>query len=237
MESPDKTYALGQVLLQSGITLRNATLAYQTYGELNDDRSNAIIFPTSYSSLIHENEWLIGKGMSLDPSRYFIIVPALVGNSQSSSPSNTPVPSNGPRFPNVTMYDNVACQHRLVTELFGVEHLRLVLGWSMGAGQTYQWGVAYPDMMDALLPFCGSSKTSPHNIVFLEGVKSTLTADAAWNNGWYDEQPKAGLRAVARVYAGWGFSQKFYWQEEWRKLGFSSLMRRASDRRAAWSRS
>ena len=93
----------------------------------------------------------------------------------------------------------------------------------MGAGQTYQWGVAYPDMMDALLPFCGSSKTSPHNIVFLEGVKSTLTADAAWNNGWYDEQPKAGLRAVARVYAGWGFSQKFYWQEEWRKLGFSSL--------------
>ena len=61
-----KTYALGQVLLQSGITLRNATLAYQTYGELNDDRSNAIIFPTSYSSLIHENEWLIGEGMSLD---------------------------------------------------------------------------------------------------------------------------------------------------------------------------
>ena len=72
----------------------------------------------------------------------------------------------------------------------------------MGAGLTYQWGASYPEMVKRILPFCGSSKTSPHNRVFLEGVKAPLTADAAWRDGWYTEQPQLGLRAAARVYAG-----------------------------------
>jgi homoserine O-acetyltransferase/O-succinyltransferase len=73
------------------------------------------------------------------------------------------------------------------------------------------------------LPFCGSSRTSPHNIVFLEGVKGALTADGTFHGGWYAEQPVAGLRAAARVYAGWGFSQAFYWDEVWREMGYTSL--------------
>ena len=94
----------------------------------------------------------------------------------------------------------------------------------MGAGQTYQWAVSYPEMVERMLLFCGSAKTSQHNVVFLEGVKAALTADGAWNHGWYDEQPTKGLRSMARVYAGWGFSQAFYWDEVYKgKLGFSSL--------------
>ena len=93
----------------------------------------------------------------------------------------------------------------------------------MGAGLTYQWGASYPEMVKRILPFCGSSKTSPHNRVFLEGVKAPLTADAAWRDGWYTEQPQLGLRAAARVYAGWGFSQAFYWDELWREMGYASL--------------
>lgn len=223
MANAYETYDLGNVLLQSGMTLRNAKIAYKTYGELNSSRSNAIVYPSWYSSHISENEWLIGKGMGLDPAKYFIIVPALFGNGESSSPSNTSKPCNGPRFPAITLYDDVSCQHRLVTERFHIEHLKMVLGWSMGAAQTYQWGVQYPDFMDALLPFCGSSNCAPHNFVFLEAVKAAITTDAAWNGGWYKEQPWAGLRAAARVYAGWGFSQAFYWEEEWRKMGYTSL--------------
>jgi homoserine O-acetyltransferase len=218
-----ETFDLGNFTLQSDITLRDAKLAYKTYGSLNADRSNAIVYPTWYSGRHWENEWLIGEGMGLDPSKYFIIVPNILGNGLSSSPSNMPEPFNGPRFPNVTYYDQVASQHKLVTEHFGIEKLELVLGWSMGAGQTYQWGVSYPDMMKALLPFCGASITSPHNVVFLESVKAALTADAAWKGGWYTEAPKRGLRAAGRVYAGWGFSQAFYWEKEWRKLGYTSL--------------
>ena len=216
-------FELGDVVLQWGATLRGAKLAYKTYGTLNADKSNVIVYPTWYSGQHYDNEWLIGPGMALDPTKYFIIVPNMLGNGLSSSPSNTPEPYNLSRFPNVTLYDNVTLQHRLVTEKFGIEHIALVVGWSMGAQQTNQWGCLYPDMVRRIAPFCGSAKTAPHNIVFLEGVKAALTADAAWNGGWYTTPPSKGLRAVGRVYAGWGLSQPFYMQQLWRELGFSSL--------------
>lgn len=218
-----ETFDLGDVALQRGATLRDARLAYKTYGELNAERSNAIVYPTWYSGRHTDNEWLIGEGMALDPNRYFIVVPNMFGNGLSSSPSNTPAPYDRARFPQVTMYDNVAAQHRLMTERFGVHRLALVTGWSMGAGQTYQWAVSHPDMVERIAPFCGSSRTSNHNKVFLEGVKAALTADDAWRGGWYTEQPTKGLRAVGRVYAGWGLSQAFYWDEVYLALGYSSL--------------
>ena len=223
MERDHEVFELGDVVLREGATLRNAKLAYKTYGTLNEDKSNAIVYPTWYSGRHWENEWLIGEGMALDPNGYFIIVPNMLGNGLSSSPSNTPPPYDKARFPNITVEDNVAVQHKLVTEHFGIENLALVTGWSMGAGQTYQWAVSYPEMVPKIAPFCGSPKTSLHNIVFLEGVKAALTADAEYKGGWYDEQPVKGLRAAARVYAGWGFSQAFYWEEAYREMGFSSL--------------
>jgi homoserine O-acetyltransferase/O-succinyltransferase len=216
-------FDLGDVVLQGGATLRDAKLAYKTYGELNADKNNAIVYPTWYSGRHWDNEWLIGEGMALDPANYFIIVPNMLGNGLSSSPSNTPPPYDKARFPDVTFYDQVQQQHRLVTEKFGIEKLPLVTGWSMGAGQTYQWAVSFPDMVERACPFCGSSKTSEHNIVFLEGVKGALTADAVFNYGWYDEKPVKGLRAAARVYAGWGFSQAFYWDRVYTQMGYSSL--------------
>ena len=95
----------------------------------------------------------------------------------------------------------------------------------MGAGQTYQWAVSHPEMVQRAAPFCGSSKTAPHNKVFLESLIAALTADAAWADGDYspDALPIKGLRAFARVYSGWGFSQAFYWEEAWRELGFTSF--------------
>jgi homoserine O-acetyltransferase len=217
-------YDLGDVVLQSGATLRDCKLAYKTFGTLNAAKDNVIVYPTWYSGQHYDNEWLIGEGMALDPSKYFIIIPNMLGNGLSSSASNTPEPYNGPRFPNITAYDNVRVQHRLVTEKFGIEHIRLVVGWSMGALQTFHWGAMYPDMMDLLAPFCGSAKCSRHNRVFLEGVKAALTADAAFADGWYTTKPAKGLRAAARVYAGWGFSQDFYRAElDIEALGYSSL--------------
>ena len=219
-----EVFELGDIVLQEGATLREARLAYKTFGTLNEDKSNAVVYPTWYSGRHWENEWLIGEGMALDPSEYFIIIPNMLGNGVSSSPSNTPPPYDKARFPHVTLYDNIEVQHRLVTERFGIEKLALVTGWSMGVQQTYQWAVSYPDMVERMLPFCGSSKTSTHNVVFLEGVKAALTADDAFKGGWYEEQPTKGLRAMSRVYAGWGFSQAFYWNKVYEeKLGFSSL--------------
>lgn len=218
-----EVFDLGDFTLQGGLTLRDAKLAYKTYGTLNADKSNAIVYPTWYSGQHYDNEWLIGDGMALDPARMFIVVPNMLGNGLSTSPSNAPPPYNGPRFPNVTVYDNIVAQHRLVTEQLGIERIELVTGWSMGAGQTFQWGVSHPEMVKRIAPFCGSARTSEHNIVFLEGDKGALTADAAFEEGWYEQQPNKGLRAMARVYAGWGFSQAFYWQQVYKEMGFSSL--------------
>lgn len=220
-----KLYDLGDFRLQRGATLRGAKLAYKTFGTLSPAKDNAIVYPTWYSGQHPDNEWLIGKGMALDPDKYFIIIPNMLGNGLSSSPSNTPEPYNASRFPQITAYDNVRAQHQLVTEYFGITRLPLVTGWSMGALQTFHWGAMYPDMVERIAPFCGSAKCSRHNFVFLEGVKAALTADSAFNNGWYgDKKPEKGLRAMARVYAGWGFSQAFYRQElDLKALGYSSL--------------
>ncbi|WP_166345313.1 alpha/beta fold hydrolase [Phytoactinopolyspora limicola] len=218
-----EVFEIPDFTLECGLTLRPARVAYKTYGTLNADKSNAIVYPTWYSGRHWENEWLIGPGMGLDPERWFIIVPNMLGNGLSSSPSNTPPPYDRARFPRINVRDNVESQYRLVTEHFGIERLVMVTGWSMGAGQTYQWAVSHPDMVERIVPFCGSSKTSLHNIVFLEGVKAALTADGAYQGGWYTEQPTTGLRAAARVYAGWGFSQAFYWDKLYTQLGFTSL--------------
>lgn len=217
-------FEAGSVALQSGATIRNCKLAYKTFGTLNAAKDNVIVYPTWYSGQHYDNEWLIGAGMALDPAAYFIIVPNMLGNGLSSSPSNTPEPYNGPRFPNVTAADNVRLQHRLVTETFGIERIRLVTGWSMGGLQTFHWGALYPSMVERIAPFCGSAKCSRHNFVFLEGVKAALTADAAFAGGWYRTKPETGLRAMARVYAGWGFSQAFYRAElDIKAMGYSSL--------------
>ncbi|KAM3450196.1 hypothetical protein MY3296_006305 [Beauveria thailandica] len=227
------TYDLGDFRLSSGAVIPSAFIAYKTFGAPSNP---AIIYPSWFSGLISDNEWLVGPGKALDPARYFIIIPALIGNGQSVSPSNTRARRAGAKFPDVTVKDNVTAQHRLVTEGLGVTHARAVLGWSMGAGQTYQWLTQYPDFMDLGVPFCGSARTSIHNQVFLEGVKSALlaakrAASAGSARGevgsytlWTDEERVAGLKAFGRVYAGWGFSQQFYRERLYEtKLGFKDL--------------
>jgi homoserine O-acetyltransferase len=216
-------FHLGDVALLSGEVLLDARLAYKTYGELSPAGDNVVVMPTYYTGTHVSNEGYFGPGRAIDPARHFIVGVNMFGNGVSSSPSNTVAPQDGPRFPHVTLWDNVLCQHRLVTEKLGIERIALVTGWSMAACQSYQWAAQYPDMVRAILPFCGSAKTSPHNIVFLEGVKAALTADGAWNGGNYLTQPKRGLAAFGRVYAGWAYSQTFYRDGLYRELGFNTF--------------
>jgi homoserine O-acetyltransferase len=218
-----QVYDLGNVVLQSGLTYRGARLAYKTYGKLNAAKSNVIVYPTSYGAQHTDTEWLIREGWALDPSEYFIIIPNMFGNGLSSSPSNTPSPFDRGRYPHFTTYDNVLLQRRLLTEVFGIERVALVVGFSMGGQQAFHWGALFPEMVARIAPICGSAKTSPHNFVFLEGVKAALTADPNWQDGWFAAPPIRGLRAMGRVYAGWALSQAFYRERVWQTLGYSSL--------------
>jgi homoserine O-acetyltransferase len=216
-------FKLGNFLLQSGDTLRDGHLAYKTWGTLNKGGTNCIVLPTAYNGTHAAYEGLIGKGKALDPSKYLIVSVNQFSGGLSSSPSNTPAPFAGPRFPKITHWDNVHAQHRLLTERFGVRKIALAGGFSMGAQQANHWAAIFPGMVERLAPWCGSAKTAPHNHVFLEGVRAALTSASDFQGGWYATPPMHGLRAVGRVWAGWGLSQAFYRNERYRDLGFSSV--------------
>ncbi len=218
----EASMSLGPWSLQCGVTLPDAQLRYVTHGTLNEARDNAILHPTWFAGR-DRDAFLIGEGRALDPRRYFIIVPNLFGNGLSSSPSNTRRPWNAGHFPLVSLYDNVMAQHRLVTEELGVEHLRLVTGYSMGALQTFQWGCLFPDLMDAIVPTCGAARCSPHNLLMIDGISAALRADGAFCGGDYREPPTVGIRAAARNYAAWGFSQAFFREGAYRDAGYASL--------------
>jgi len=221
---PDhEVYELADVALQSGVTLPRVELAYRTYGELNAARDNVVLMPTFYGAQHTDNEAMIGPGRALDPERYCVVVPNMLGNGLSSSPSNTPPPFDRAAFPNVTVDDNVACQYRLVREHLGIDRIRLVVGYSMGAQQAFHWGALHSDVVDAIAPFCGTARTSPHNRLFLDSVRAALVADAAFADGWYESAPAKGLRAFSVVYTGWAFSQDFFRDEEYRELGLGSV--------------
>ena len=216
-------FDLGSIVLQRGLTLPKAHLAFQTYGILAADKRNAILYPTSYGAHHTDTDWLIGPGKILDSSKYFIIIPNQFGNGLSTSPSNLAEPHGFGCNPVFTHWDNVHAQKRLIEDVFGIEKLALVYGWSMGGEQALHWGAIFPDKVERIAALCTSARTSPHNKVFLEGIKATLTADSAWQDGYFTQRPIRGLRAFARVYAGWALSQAFYRQELWRGMGFSSL--------------
>ncbi len=218
-----KIYEQNQFELQSGEIFPKIQLAYQTHGQLNAAKSNVILMPTYYTGTHKSNARVIGRDRVLDSDRFFVIVPNMLGNGISSSPSNTGGNLKGAQFPLVTLFDNVRLQQSMLQELWGIEQIRLVIGWSMGAMQTYQWAAQYPEQVQAILPYCGSAKTSPHNYVFLEGVKAALTADCDWNGGEYERQPVTGLKAFARVYAGWAYSQSFFRDALYKRIGFSSI--------------
>jgi homoserine O-acetyltransferase len=178
-------------------------LVYATYGELNEAGDNCMLIPTYYTGTHESYARMIGPGRVLDPDRYFIVIPNMFGNGVSSSPSNHP------RFTNVTIAQNVACQHELLTAL-GVREIALIYGWSMGAMQGYAWAAHYPGMVKALLAVCGSAKCWPLNFVFLEGVKAAMGADG-------------DRAAFGRAYAGWAYSAEFYREALYKPLGFESL--------------
>lgn len=219
------TFELGNLVLEMGETLRNAKLLYKTHGKLNDKKDNAILFPHMWSGTSSSMEGFIGAGRPLDPDKYFIILPGMLGNGFSSSPSNTPEPHDRGAFPNVTIGDDVVAQHRLITEHFGITQLQLVLGWSMGAQQTYEWAVRFPDMVKRIAPIAGTAKVTPHNALWVMSHEDALKSDPHFNDGFYNDSREchAGLRRHSRLWGVMGLCQEFYQQETWRSIGFSSL--------------
>lgn len=229
---------LGDLELQSGQTLRRARLAFAARGRLNAARDNVVLLPTYYTGRHDDNLKLVAPGRALDPERFFVVIPNLFGNGLSSSPSrHAASEQRGAGFPFVSILDNVRAQRRLLAERFGVERVALALGWSMGALQVYQHAASFPASVERLLAIGGAARTSPHNWVFLEGVKAALLADPDFAGGHYMAPPRRGLAAFGRVYAGWAYSQAFFREGLYRELGHDSpaaLLAAWAEEHEAW---
>lgn len=213
---------LGRFDLVSGSDLPDARLAYKTHGQLNRAGDNCVLLPSYYTGTHASYEPWIGTGQVLDPSRWYIVAVNMFGNGLSTSPSYAHPEVRGAAFPRITVADNVIAQHQLLTRL-GVRHIRMIAGWSLGALQAYEWAVRFPDVVAGILPIAGAAKCSPHNFVFLEGVKAALQADSTYNDGRYTIQPISGLRAFGTAYAGWAYSQEFFRNGIYRELGFENV--------------
>ena len=210
-------YVLKNLHTESGVVLPVARVMYGTYGHLNAAGDNAVLLPSHYMAEMHGYEWLIGPGKALDPDKMFLVTSELFGNGRSSSPSNTPEPFHGPRFPVMTIRDNVEVVHRLLVDELHVKHVRAVIGFSMGAQQALQWAVSYPEFMDKVVATSGTAKTYGHGIVRLESEIAAIAADETFKGGDYTEQPKKGVEAFSLVWTAWLFSQEWWRRELWRE--------------------
>jgi len=224
--STTEIFELGRFPLTTGYTLPSARLAYNTHGQLNAARDNAIMFPNFLGGTPEALEIWIGDGRPLDPGKYFIILPGQFGNGVSSSPSNTSPPYDRGAFPPINVADDVIAQHRLATEHFGIQKLQLVLGWSVGALQTYEWAVRFPDMLQRVASIAGAPKPSSWTHTWLRVVlEEPIITDPNWNNGFYGDV--ASMQGAQRR-QGHGQAltlppARMYREELWRSLGFASV--------------
>ncbi len=200
-------HPLGDWPLTCGRTIPDARLGYLQIGALNAERSNLILVPTSYSARPEDLAWLAGP--VLDPQRWCIVIAGQFGNGISSSPSNSAIGLAEQGWI-VSHRDNVAAQHQLLRQVYGIERLPLVYGWSMGAQQAYQWAVDHPQLVERICCVCGTARTSPHNRLFLLSLRQALTADRHWTGSGFNGPPEQGLRTYALIYASWAASQPFF---------------------------
>ncbi|MBI1257854.1 MAG: alpha/beta fold hydrolase [Chloroflexi bacterium] len=212
-DSTRQIFSLGDFPLEGGVTLPDAKLAYVTIGTYRPERNTAILLPSWYAGDYQGYEFLIGEDKALNPDEHFLVLTEMFANGESSSPSNTPSPFNGPNFPRIAIRDNVTAAYRLLTEKLGVTHLKAVIGFSMGAQQAFQWAVSHPDFVDAIVASCGTAKTYPHGFARLESAISTFKADEAFQDGNYSAFPEKGFAAWSQHWKAWMFSQEWYRQE------------------------
>jgi len=226
VHGPYELYDVGNLELEEGGTIRACKLAYATFGKLNAAKDNAILIPTWYSGTNKIMEQIyIGQGRALDPDKYFIVVVNQIGNGLSTSPHNTPPPAGMGNFPHVRIGDDVRAQYKFVTEKFDLKSLALVVGGSMGAQQTYEWAVRYPDMVKRAAPIAGTAKNTIHDFLFTETLAEAITSDPGFNKGFYASPAdvREGMLRHAKMWAVMGWSTEFFQKERHKALGFSSM--------------
>jgi homoserine acetyltransferase len=223
-------YAIPSFTFASGTTLHELKVAYKSINP--SSTKGVVLIPTCYGGRI--NTTLSFTTAPHDCLKdYHVVVVAMLGNGESSSPSNKPF------FPvpgELHYQDCIRAQHQLLTEHLGVRELEAVIGFSMGAQQAYYWAVMYPHFVKKVVAICGSARTSPHNYAFLEGPIGGLTnaidyvawtqmkekkrrGEGEFKGDWEKLRPERGLRAFGRAYSAWLASAAWFRERWWSGRG------------------
>jgi homoserine O-acetyltransferase len=196
IDSEHRFAELGDLDLESGEVIRNYRQSYVTHGELNRDKSNAVLVCISLTGNHHRLDFLIGPGKALDTARYFIIAADPIGNGLSTSPSNSEH-QPGMQFPRFGIRDMIRSQYRLLTGQFGISCLHAVIGASMGGMQALQWAVSHQHFMKQCVAMTPMAKTSPWAVLVTETARACLMADPAWTGDGFVAEPQRGWRAYS----------------------------------------
>ena len=181
-EGAQQFAGFGDFRLRNGSVIHDFRLGYRTLGKLNAEKSNAILWPTWLGGKSQDLLQFVGPSNVVDSTRYFVILVDAIGDGISSSPSNSKLQPLL-KFPEFTIRDMVESEHRLATDVFHLSHLHAVMGLSMGGMQTFEWGVAYPDFMDLLVPMAGSPQSTSFDKLLWTAQIDAMELDPAWNHG------------------------------------------------------
>lgn len=166
---------LGNVVLESGQVIENCQLGYRTYGVLNQDRSNVVLFPGWLGGTSEQASDLVGKDKYIDDSRWFVITIDPIGNGISSSPSNYSNHAESD-FPDYTIRDMVMIEHTFLTRSLGIQSLYGVVGMSMGGHEVFEWIVAYPSFVKKAVSIVGTPKMTGYELLYWQTELEILNA-------------------------------------------------------------
>lgn len=192
--------SLGDFSLGSGETIHNLQIGYRILGKLNEDRSNAVLFPTWFTGTSQQLLGMVGPDGLVNSQNHFIILVEAIGNGVSSSPSNSAA-QPGMKFPHFTIRDMVRSQYRLLTETLDLDRLHAVIGISMGGMQAFQWAVSYPEFASRVIPIVGSPRLASYDrILWRAGIRA-IQRDPEWQQGRYTAPPRNAMKTVGAITA------------------------------------
>jgi homoserine O-acetyltransferase len=206
-ESPsaqDAVHMIREFTFESGEKLSDMKVGYATHGQLNANKTNAILVTHGASGVRTGNASLIGPGKAYDTDKYFVITVDAIGGGNSSQPKD----GLGTKFPKYTIRDMVCAQHDLVTRGLGLSRLVAVGGPSMGAMQALEWGIHFPEFMDGLLLIVPASRSDRHVRAIFDAVEVAIKLDPKYQNGDYTEQPRDGIILGGMIYFPWLYSDE-----------------------------